>query len=296
MKTVSCNLCGLSNSVPYRQLTDRFTHESFQLVRCINCDLIYLNPRPTMAEIGRYYPPDYEPHHVANDASTKWHIERLRQIQLDFVEKYHPVKGNLLDIGCATGEFLVAARDRGWQVEGIELVEEAAQVAREKHQLHVHVGAVETVLDEDGVFDVITMWDVLEHLFDPQTIFKRCAKTLKQDGKLVFTVPNLDSYDRRLFGNDWVGWEAPRHLYFFTNVTLPKMLEATGFELVDEKCIVGGKGTFQISLATKLQENSLAPMIDKISPLLLAALWPYRQLSYWQNKGSVITYVAKKRA
>ena len=295
METVSCNLCGSTESTLYEELTDRFSKENFQLEKCSNCGLIYLNPRPTISEIERYYPSNYEPHRRNGDATAAWHQDRLRQIQLNFVEKFHPHQGKMLDIGCSTGDFLVTARERGWQVEGIELVEAAAQIARETHQLDVRVGAVESILNEENSYDVITMWDVLEHLFDPQKIISKCATALKSNGKLIFAIPNLDSYDRRLFGKDWVGWEAPRHLYFFANETLGQVLDHSGFDLIEEKCVVGGKGAFEISLTTKMQGNSLAPIVEKISPLLLLSLWPYRQLSYWQNKGTVITYVAQKR-
>lgn len=295
METISCNLCGSNVSIPYIEVKDRFTKELFHVVCCSNCKLIYLNPRPNKEHLQNYYPQQYEPHHVPLTVSGKWHQHRMRQIQLDYVEKYHLHRGTLLDIGCATGEFLAAASERGWLVKGIELVEDAAQIARSTYGFSVVTGEVEMVLTENNTFDVITLWDVFEHLTNPRQVLQQCFTALKPEGKLVIAIPNLDSFDRYLFGKDWVGWEVPRHLYFFSKDTLIHILDDTGFNLLGEECLVGGKGVFQISLASKFQGSSFARLINKISPIILATLWPYRQFAYHLNKGPVITYMAQKR-
>jgi 2-polyprenyl-3-methyl-5-hydroxy-6-metoxy-1,4-benzoquinol methylase len=296
METIACTLCGTTDSKIYQQLNDRFTGDSFQLHLCNNCGLIYLNPRPTPDEINRYYPTGYEPHHTANTSTDQWHKKRMHQIQLHYVETKRPQKGTLLDIGCATGDFLKEAKDNEWYVQGIEMIPEAAQVARNQYNLPILTGAVESIPLPVNKFDVITLWDVVEHLTQPAEVFNRCFQALKPDGWLIFAIPNLSSFDRFLFGNSWVGWEAPRHYYFFTEQTLSQMMHKTGFKLIDTKCLVGGKGVFQLSFKTRFQKSNFWPLLEKILPLLLTILWPYRQLSYRMNKGSVITYAAQKQS
>ena len=218
----------------------------------------------------------------------------MRQIQLDFVQRFAQPPGKLLDIGCATGEFLVAARTAGWQVTGIELVAEAAEAARQQHGLAVATGSAESQLQGDEQLDVITMWDVVEHLRQPKGVFARCWKALKPGGWLIFAIPNINSFDRQLFGNAWLGWETQRHLFFFDEVTLPRLLRETGFEQRGAACLVGGRGVFQVSLETAVRETGWESLIKPIMNPLLTSLWPYRQISYRLNKGSVMSFAVQR--
>ena len=294
MELVNCNLCGQNTAQPFKSLPDRYSGETFQLVQCNKCDLIYLSPRPTAAEIAHYYPAQYEPHTTTETAVDQWRMQQVRQKQLAFVHQYHPQPGYLMDIGCATGEFLRTARENNWRVSGIEMVAEAAQVARDEHGLDVSVGAAEDLLTEAAGFDVITLWDVLEHLANPRAVLEKCQTALRPGGFLILAIPNLDSYERYLFGSAWLGWEVPRHLYFFTPQTLERLLDDTGFALRDASTLTGGRGVFSISLETAVAGKAWAPLVKKLMPLLLAGLWPYRQFSYWRQKSSIITYVAQK--
>lgn len=298
METIPCDLCGGTEHQPYQDVVDRYSGESFQLVECRQCGLIFLNPRPSAAEIGRYYPDTYEPHQQSAAAGSmfSWHMRRMRQFQLDFLQQFLSPPGRLLDLGCATGEFLLVARDGGWTVSGVEMMPLAAAVARDTHQLNVAVSSAEDANLEPETYDVITMWDVLEHLQSPQTVLEKCRRALKPGGWLIFAIPNLKSFDRQLFGPAWLGWEAPRHLFFFTPRTLQQLLSRNGLTLQHGACIGGGRGVFEISMETRWGNHPAWGAIDKAMPLIQTALWPYRKISYVMKRGTIITYAAQKTA
>lgn len=295
LETVRCNVCGSTATEPYRTLQDRFTGKYFSVVTCSNCQLKYLNPRPSKSSLSIYYPDNYEPYAMDHTGPTNWHSRRMRQIQLNFVEKYQPTTGRLLDIGSATGSFLAVARDGGWIVQGIELSAEAAEHARETYGLDTKVGPAEDTLVESKAYDVITMWDVLEHLQDPRKTLSKCHEALKSAGILIMSIPNLTSYDAYLFGSAWVGWEVPRHLYYFDDNSLERLLDEIGFSIIGRESFLGGRGVFEISLMTRFKTGLVSQVTSAFMPLILALTWPYRRISYWQGKGSILTYVAQKR-
>lgn len=291
METIVCPLCASNGMRPYRTLVDRFSAETFTLVQCTQCSLVYLNPRPTIDEIGHYYPEAYEPYEAGGDVTG--HQRRLRTMQLDFAETFAGKSGRLLDIGCASGDFMWVARQRGWQVAGIEPSHSAAEMARQRG-LTVTVGSAETALTDHRDLDLITMWDVLEHLHQPKAVLQQCAQALKPNGWLVFAIPNRNSFDHTLFGQDWVGWEAPRHLSFFDSATLPRLLAETGFNAASQACLAGGKGVFDLSFQTKYPTFSHSAAGKRTRTVLGMALWPYRQISYALGRGSIVTYAAQR--
>jgi SAM-dependent methyltransferase len=297
LEKVSCDLCGSGASSPFFEREDRFTGKSFQFVSCQDCGLIYLNPRPTQAELPEFYPQDYEAYYLTGDAShsmEQWHKLRALKMQLDFVQKLVSGRGRLLDVGCATGNFMRTAREYGWEVTGVELIEPAAQTARQQYGLDVHSGSVDTADLPKATFDVITLWDVLEHLPSPKVAMKRIHQLLKPGGIVVFSIPNLSSFDRFLFGERWIGWDAPRHFNMFTEATIRRLFEQTGFEFKQRSCFLGGKGTFLLSLDQVLGNGNPGISVKKLYPILSAMLWPYRKISYLLDRGPIITFAGGK--
>ena len=148
METVNCDLCGVNKPLPYVTTTDRFSGKVFTLSICSNCNLIYLNLRPSQEEISNYYPEDYEAY-VLHGQDEQHRLTRDAQnalrMQLDYVEKFHPERGRLLDVGCATGNFINFVRGQGWSVLGIEINEKAANTARKEYGLNVFTTSIEKI-------------------------------------------------------------------------------------------------------------------------------------------------------
>lgn len=297
MEHVNCCLCGSDSPRPYKDLTDRFSGQQFQLAMCTQCGLVYSAWRPSMAELPLYYPHDYEAYQQPMEEMTSahaWHVNRMWEMQVDYVERFKPSRGRLLDIGCATGEFLFTAKKRGWQVQGLEMIKQTAQIARQRFNLDVTIGTIETAELPDNSFDAITLWDVLEHLPDPVDALHRCQRLLKRDGIILMSIPNLASFDRYLLGRSWIGWDAPRHFTLFTTGTLKEAFAKAGFAMLDNRCFLGGKGTFLLSLDTLLGTRRGTQTVKKYYPLISALLWPYRQVSYIFHRGPILAVAARK--
>ncbi|MCZ7552995.1 MAG: hypothetical protein B6D39_06755 [Anaerolineae bacterium UTCFX2] len=291
-----CDLCGSSEYSPFLRRIDRVSGQEFLLVQCRACGLIYLRNRPSPETIASFYPEDYECFTRAGETSSglqSWHQRRAMNMRLDFIEKYAGNPGILLDIGCGTGDFLVSARNRGWQVKGIELVERAAQIAREVNGLDVLTGSIENLAGHPERYRVITLWDVLEHLPSPRSAFQLIHELLQEDGLLVFSIPNLTSFDRYLFSASWIGWDVPRHFFLFNKENIQQLCELSGFKIIEDKTFIGGKGTFQLSLIQRFPSQK--KIVLAADPFLSMLLYPYRQISYALHRGPISVYVLTKR-
>jgi SAM-dependent methyltransferase len=142
--------------------------------------------------------------------------------------------GNLLDIGCGSGEFLKEIQKKSYRVTGIEPNKGARNFAREHYKLNVK--------DEDeinnlqaSIFEVITMWHVLEHVYDLEGKIKQIKHLLSKDGILIVAVPNSNSWDAKQYGKYWAAFDLPRHLYHFESSSIKKLFEKYGFKLVKIK-------------------------------------------------------------
>jgi SAM-dependent methyltransferase len=138
------------------------------------------------------------------------------------------LEGPVLDVGCNRGEVLVALRERGLEVVGLEPNPDAAAAAR-AHGLEVIEEPIETALLPAARFRSILLSQVLEHVHDPQAVLERLRPALREDGRLYVVVPNAGSVWRRVFGADWVHWHVPFHLYHHTRRSLELLLERCGY-------------------------------------------------------------------
>ncbi len=151
-------------------------------------------------------------------------VERFRQAR----------KGRLLDVGCGAGYFLDAAREAGWQVQGVELSSAAASVGREQLGLDIFQGTLADAAFPDASFDVLTMFEVLEHLRDPGAVLAEARRILKPGGLLAVQVPNdLEAYRAWLSRSDNRWWVIPPlHLFYFTEPTLRRWLESLDMDVL----------------------------------------------------------------
>jgi SAM-dependent methyltransferase len=237
METVRCNLCGSTNYETLFRGPDLLLEredELFYLVKCEQCGLVYQNPRPTQYEIGQYYPQEYEPYNM--DKDLNWIYRKVLMYGIEkrcrIINSIHGRQngGRLLDVGCSTGIFLNAIkRHRLWDVRGIEISEYAAQIAKNQNHLEVFQGTLEQANYPTGFFDIVTLWDVMEHMPDPSGTLEEIYRITKPQSNLVLRVPNLDSLDAKLFGSAWAGLDLPRHYYVFSKNNLIQILENNGF-------------------------------------------------------------------
>lgn len=295
----TCVWCSCEEAAFLLSRRDRLGSETFAYLRCARCGLIRLEPRPAPTELPRYYPEEYEAFQERRENPLfRWGRRRLWHRRLQAIRRYLPHPGRALDVGCGTGEFLEILRRQGWDVAGIEPNLRAAQQV----QARLGAEAIRTISLEEAsfppnTFDLITLWDVLEHLNDPPAALCRLAGWLRPGGLLALGVPNLESWDARLFGPFWIGWDAPRHLYLFPDSTLREMLVASGLSILAAPCLYGGYGPFILSLGFALRERygEKGHFLRRLVALRPGRylLWPYFRLAEILGRGPIRTYLCR---
>jgi 2-polyprenyl-3-methyl-5-hydroxy-6-metoxy-1,4-benzoquinol methylase len=245
LETVPCNLCGSEDCDTvypprYEDARPDEISQSFRssgdevlidrLVRCRKCGLLYLNPRLRQDLILEGYSSGTDETFISQIAGR----ERTFSKSLDLIERLAPQKGRILDIGTAGGSFLGVAARRGWNVYGCEPSRWLAEWGRKHYNIAIHPGTVFDMDLEEGSFDVVTFWDVLEHTPDPVAVLKKCHSLLRPDGLLVVNYPDINSSISRLMGRRWV-FLLSVHLYYFTGHTIADVLKKSGFNVVLQK-------------------------------------------------------------
>jgi len=147
--------------------------------------------------------------------------------KVNLITNENPQKGNLLDIGAGTGDFLIQAKQAGWNCIGIEPNEKAKNIAVTKG-----VSFTNTLEElEDNSFDTITMWHVLEHVPDLENQIKTLKRLLKPNGTIIIAVPNFKSFDAKHYKSFWAAYDVPRHLWYFSKVSIQKLFNKEGLQL-----------------------------------------------------------------
>ena len=305
MEDTACEICGNQAYTPVVTNTDFFLggDKAFQIVECTECTVLYQRPRPTAATIGQHYPPEYQP--FTPSLRTENWLRRLDRSyglakRCKLITRYIP-QGQLLDIGCATGDFLSEMqRHRNWQVAGVEPNHLAAQYANENTSGKVVEGTANDVPFESGAFDAVTMWDVIEHVYDPPSVIREISRLLRPGGLLVMNYPNLESLDRQVFGPYWCGYDLPRHLYLFPCNLLRTMMEEHGFVELDRRCLYGSYSAVSTSILflTRAQFGS-GQVVDYLrrifrSKVLRGLCMPYFKLIDRYTLGSSVTTVYRR--
>ena len=313
-ETIACYFCGSPDFTRLFCSRDRLHRVpgEYWVVRCNQCGLVYLNPRPTPAQMQAHYPPHYVINQfrpAAKNAPVRQRLvahqlERIDRLKLRRVLAACPLDSHaqVLDIGCNLGTFLAALRDRtGCSVVGLEPAPTPAQFAREHLHLDVREACLEDVVDSFAAasFDLITLWHVLEHLWAPRRTLDIIRCLLKPGGKLIVEVPNFDDPLRRLFGGFWAYIDVPRHLLHFTPRTLRKFLEDAGFTVETLECT----GTFRpysvtLSSLFTLLGLGVEPNLEKsayAATCIRYSTWPLLALEGLLGIRGLLTAIATQR-
>ena len=201
--TGQCPLCGQASPKEWLRAPDRFhgRRERYLLVRCPGCSLVWLSDPPRPEEMHHHYTDSY--HRLISAAGEnsphRWqeHSETLAR---------HKQGGALLDLGCSSGAFLEFVKGDSWQLNGIEMSSDCARRAEARTGARVFVGDILDAPFPHASFDVITCFDVLEHLYEPVKIMAKVLEWLKPGGVFYVQVPNIDSAEARVFRTYWTGW------------------------------------------------------------------------------------------
>jgi SAM-dependent methyltransferase len=245
LEHVPCNLCGADNAemvyaarnpdTRERDLVKTFRASGDELlmdplVRCRDCGLEYVNPRPVASDVVEAYAQGDDPEYVSQIAAR----EQTFGSALAQIEALQPGRGRLLDVGTAAGAFLAAARARGWSVDGCEPNRWLADWGSRHYGLHIRPGELFDQNFRPSSFDVGTLWDVIEHTPDPSRVIRQVAGLIRPGGLLVVNYPDRGSWLARLLGRKWP-FLSSVHLYYFTRRTIARLLETHGFTIVQMK-------------------------------------------------------------
>ena len=229
-ETELCPLCGAHESDPFSIAPDRFhgRQELYQLRRCNSCQGVWLTKPPRPEEMDRHYDQAY---HRKIRKAGETAAERRWSRHRDAITQQKS-SGAILDIGCSSGAFLSTLDAKAWSLHGIEMDSGTGEIARSATGADVFIGDVASAPFSDDSFDVVTCFDILEHVYDPQQFLEKVHGWLKPNGFLYVVLPNIDSWEARLFGSYWYGLELPRHLFHFSPVSLRRLMKAKSFEEV----------------------------------------------------------------
>lgn len=215
--------CLICNCGQYERIIG---YEEHFLVRCINCNFVFASRVPTEDDLIKHYN-GYSREDYYSTITEK----RYNEI-LDSLEKFRETN-KILDIGCGIGYFLEVAKKRGWEVYGTEYTKTAVEICMEKG-INIAHGKLNPLYYHDK-FDVITSFEVIEHINNPQEELSNINALLRNGGAFYCTTPNFNSLSRNLVGSAWSMIAYPEHLSYYTRNTLSYLLKQAGFETLDLK-------------------------------------------------------------
>lgn len=234
-----CPLCGNGNFQPL------YLINTCEIARCRECQLIYTRRIPAWPSDKFSYEEDYfqNPAFKNSDLENLFgydiYLTDLKNLQekfqtcLKIITRYQP-SGKLLDIGCAAGIFLDLARQHRFEVLGLEPSRFASRKARELFGVTVIPQELREADLPAAGFDVVTLWDVIEHFSNPRAELREIERVLKPGGILGIITPNIGSLAARILKDKWLEIRRmPEHLVFFSTRTLKRLLEETGFEILE---------------------------------------------------------------
>ncbi len=307
MNIISCAICGSTNSKKLLTSHDKYIrvdNTKFTLVRCSVCELVYLNPQPTMEELVKYYPshyPSYLPEYKVLEENRLLAflkgIKKLITPPSSSASSPNETSSDtsrlrVLDFGCGSGRFLLSMRLAHplWELHGFD-ISTNKEIKSIGHDVSIILDAPDTIGSyfEHESFDRIYLNNVLEHVNDPVATLRMLTTLLRLDGEMVIEVPNIDSIKFKIFRSNFFPLEIPRHLYHFSPLTLSKLCRKCGLSIIEVHKIGSAKGTVR-SLYYALGIHK-----DKIDPLLLLVIDKMSKLlgEKWINDDSMIARVKK---
>lgn len=255
----TCPSCGAHSFSTYLTVKDHFlSKESFKLDICDNCQLLFTNPRPTLERIGDYYKSE---EYVSHSSTKKGIINRVYgkvrsytlKKKIALLQELTSGK-DLLDIGAGTGHFLAKAKEAGFHVLGLEPDQDARKVALSENGIELKDLSLLHQLNQK--FHAITMWHVLEHVYNLQEDLDKISSLLIQDGVLIVAVPNYTSFDAQHYKEYWAAYDVPRHLYHFSPKSIIPLVESKGLKF--EKMLPMKFDSYYVSmLSEKYKGGSL---------------------------------------
>jgi len=282
-----CPVCGHKDEV-----SERFKKWGYSILRCSGCSLMFVYPQPSKSELLELYSGDYflrGGKYAAVGEGGGENPSRQNDLAKLEVVGWYKSKGRLLDVGCAFGEFMKLAQEKGYDVSGVETSEAAAGYAKETLGLEVFNCELQSADLGSQEYDLITMWDVLEHVGNPVATLSEVSRLLRPGGTVIISTGDSSSKWARLTGGYWHLLTPPQHLFFFNPVSLTKVLEMNG--LFKREIVYMGKKAALNFILFKARE-SFGPIVWPLA--LLAKVTGLERHQIIVNLRDIMTCVAEK--
>lgn len=277
----SCPLCGTES------MDLRWSRDGVRYYACASCRVVFQFPQPSPEALREVYSEDYyrktdEKTSVSGYTDYEMDMDlKLARVLFEPVRRLGTGTGKrLLDVGCATGAVLQVAREHGWDAGGVEISAWAAEIARRKG-FDVRTGTLEEAHLAEGSMDVVTMFDVIEHIPDPRVTLREIRRVLRPGGALVLQTPNADGFGARvLYRSRSMIVQPNAHLILFSPAGLRTMLEREGFQpvVLSTHSLSGTVGSYVGTVARRSVKKVLKAMHYNVGGL---------DLTHWIKRSDV---------
>jgi 2-polyprenyl-3-methyl-5-hydroxy-6-metoxy-1,4-benzoquinol methylase len=242
-----CLVCGNVNLKPITLFKKDY------LVKCADCGFVFCSRIPMQVELNEAYNK-----YGRNDYLSPITIIRYNEL-LDKMEEYRKTN-RLIDVGCGIGYFLEIAKQRGWEVFGTEYTDNAVEICRNKG-INMQQGVLDSKNYEPRYFDIITSFEVMEHINNPNSEAENFRKILRQGGLLYVTTPNFNGFSRHIVKENWNIVHYPEHLSYYTPKTISYLMKLHGFKA--KKILTTGISITRIKTSMKLSNQKfISPSSD----------------------------------
>jgi len=228
LEEISCNICNSKKATPFLKM------DGFAYQKCVNCSLVFQNPRPVFDDLKKRYAENYFDYEISNQENFFALMKLgLRDIRFDEFYKNDVKKKRFLDIGCATGLLLNHMKSKGWITKGVEICKQSAEYGIKNFGLDVFTGTLEEAAFPDHYFDAVHFSHLIEHVPDPKALLLEIRRILKRDGRMILTTPNAGGFQARAAKGTWRS-AIPDHIYLFTKKTMKTLLERTEYKIIKQ--------------------------------------------------------------
>jgi 2-polyprenyl-3-methyl-5-hydroxy-6-metoxy-1,4-benzoquinol methylase len=237
--------------------------EEFKLLYNAELDLYATSPQPKLNELAKYYDSEV---YISHTDAKKSFFDKIYQLvknytlskKVKLIDSFNTKEKNILDIGCGTGEFLLTAKNKNWQVSGVEPNQKAKDLSKKKLGDEVVFNNLDDLIlsDKKKYYDVISLWHVLEHIPNYEEYISKLKNLLKDEGVLIIAIPNFKSYDANYYKEFWAAWDVPRHLWHFSQKSILTIFEKEKMKI--EKILPMKFDSFYVSLLSEKYKKGKA--------------------------------------
>lgn len=233
MSEITCPFCGSGGK------TTRFSTGIFKVYQCKFCTLGFLYPVPTQTRLmygKEYFKNDKLFSGYDNYEQMGCELEKESSARINYIKRFSSRKNRLLDVGSGLGVFAKSAKDKGYNVDVLDISRYVISLIRKKFGIRGYTNDLSVPFSIKVEYEILTAWDALEHVTDINCAFENLNRLLKKGGYLFFTTPNLGALETKFFGNNWYGFKKiPEHIFYMTPTFVKIISEAHGFEVIKIK-------------------------------------------------------------